>query len=236
MEAILILICTIISVNAYIPQIMRLVKTKSSDDISVSSWVMWIVSYGCYLAYVLLRGMDIGIVFLVTLELAFTVIITSLTIRYRKRWVKKWNSDSTQDIETDRVEPTVLGYVARNKNGRLYFHKERPTLIDGAIGLCSAPDGPPSDLEAEVNRYYRDKTKPNCVSAIPFEALAEIARHFADWQADSMVRWQKGIGPSNSMIGSLMLSAYNQGRMDEMMAAGMKQKQQEKKWYETTTA
>lgn len=107
---------------------------------------------------------------------------------------------------------------------------------DGAIGLCSVPDGPPSDLEAEVNRYYRDKTKPNCVSVIPFEALAEIARHFADWQADNMVRWQKGIGPSNSMIGSLMLSAYNQGRMDEMMASGMKQKQQEKKWYETTTA
>ena len=83
------------------------------------------------------------------------------------------------------------------------------------------------------------------VSTIGFCRVLDIERGYLsdgsqkssnDWQADNMVRWQKGIGPSNSMIGSLMLSAYNQGRMDEMMASGMKQKQQEKKWYETTTA
>ena len=78
-------ICTVIQLYAYVPQIIKLIKTKSSDDLSLSSWVIWIVSYLCYLGYVLITDSDGGIVFLVGVELVFTVIITVLILVYRKR-------------------------------------------------------------------------------------------------------------------------------------------------------
>lgn len=41
-------VCTIIS---YLPQIVKLIRTKKSEDLSVQSWVLWVLSSLCYTIY-----------------------------------------------------------------------------------------------------------------------------------------------------------------------------------------
>ena len=41
-------VCTFIS---YFPQTVKLLKTKKSDDLSISSWILWVISSISYTAY-----------------------------------------------------------------------------------------------------------------------------------------------------------------------------------------
>ena len=38
----------VMSVTSYIPQIIKLIKRKSSDDISLGSWIFSLVDFGTY--------------------------------------------------------------------------------------------------------------------------------------------------------------------------------------------
>ena len=81
---ILISICTFSELTAYMPQIIKILKTKSADDLCLTSWLIWIVSDICYLAYVLLESPEIGVVFLAALSLAFVLFVFGLTLFYQK--------------------------------------------------------------------------------------------------------------------------------------------------------
>ena len=67
------------------PQIVKLIKTKSADDLSLTSWLTWFIADSCYLIYVLLESPDIGVIFIVSLDLAFIISIYFLTIYYQNR-------------------------------------------------------------------------------------------------------------------------------------------------------
>lgn len=75
-------LCTLIS---YLPQTIKLLKTKKSDDISIPSWILWIVSSFSYTLYAFLISKDFMLIFETSLELTFCIIILIiLSIIYRK--------------------------------------------------------------------------------------------------------------------------------------------------------
>ena len=75
-------LCTLIS---YLPQTIKLLKTKKSDDISIQSWVLWGVSSFSYTLYAIIVNKDFMLIFETTLELIFCLIILILSAIYRKR-------------------------------------------------------------------------------------------------------------------------------------------------------
>ena len=81
-------ICTILNIVAYLPQIIQLIKTKSAEDISLSSWLIWIFSGICYIGYIILRTPEIGIL---TMEffLLFMLILTACLTAYYKKHKKR---------------------------------------------------------------------------------------------------------------------------------------------------
>ena len=82
---VLISIVTVLEVAAYIPQIIKLIKTRSAEDISLTSWLTWMVSDICYLAYVLLESPEAGVVFLASLSLFLVMFVFTLTLYYQKK-------------------------------------------------------------------------------------------------------------------------------------------------------
>lgn len=76
---------TVLEFMAYMPQIIKLLKTKHADDLSLSSWFVWITADLCYLSYVLLESPELGVIFICTLDLVFLFIVLWLTMRYQKR-------------------------------------------------------------------------------------------------------------------------------------------------------
>ena len=85
---ILLSVYTVLEFAAYMPQIIKLIKTKSADDISLASWLTWIISGLCYLGYVLLESPEIGIIFVSVLNLSFVILVYALTAYYQKRKTK----------------------------------------------------------------------------------------------------------------------------------------------------
>lgn len=73
--------CTMIS---YLPQVMKLLKTKKSRDLSIQSRILWVVSSLSYTLYAVLCSHDFMLIFETSLEFLFCLIILSLAIIYRK--------------------------------------------------------------------------------------------------------------------------------------------------------
>ena len=73
-------LCTIIS---YLPQTIKLIRTKKSDDISATSWVLWVTSSLLYVLYAILCSKDLMLIFETLLEFSFCLSILLLTIKYR---------------------------------------------------------------------------------------------------------------------------------------------------------
>lgn len=72
--------CTFIS---YLPQTIKLIKTKSSEDLSVQSWILWVTSSLSYTLYGILVSKDKMLIFETCLELFFCLLILILAIVYR---------------------------------------------------------------------------------------------------------------------------------------------------------
>lgn len=73
--------CTFIS---YLPQIMKLLKTKKSEDLNIVSWAVWVVSNFSYLLYAFLCSKEFMLRFETALEFTFCLLILMLTVHYRK--------------------------------------------------------------------------------------------------------------------------------------------------------
>lgn len=74
-------LCTMIS---YLPQTIKLLKTKRSNDLSINSWILWVVSSLSYTLYAFLCSGDFMLIFETSLELFFCLLILSLAIKYRR--------------------------------------------------------------------------------------------------------------------------------------------------------
>lgn len=73
-------ICTMIS---YLPQTIKLIKTKKSSDLSINSWILWVVSSFSYTLYAILCSKDFMLIFETSLELFFCLLILLLAVKYR---------------------------------------------------------------------------------------------------------------------------------------------------------
>ena len=81
---ILLVVYTICEYTAYIPQIVKLIKTKSADDLSITTWLTWVISGVCYLVYVLLESPEIGVIYIASMNLIFMMVVCILTAYYQK--------------------------------------------------------------------------------------------------------------------------------------------------------
>lgn len=75
-------LCTIIS---YVPQIIKLIKTKKSDDLSSSSWMLWVISSLAFTLYTLIINKDLMLIFKALLELMFCSVILLLSLIYKSK-------------------------------------------------------------------------------------------------------------------------------------------------------
>lgn len=75
-------ICTFIS---YFPQIIKCLKTKRGEDLSIWSWILWVISSLAYTLYAILCQNTIMLIFETSLELLFCVIILICAIIFRKK-------------------------------------------------------------------------------------------------------------------------------------------------------
>lgn len=73
-------LCTMIS---YLPQTIKLIKTKKSNDLSINSWILWVASSLSYTIYAILCSKDLMLVFETSLELFFCLLILILAIKYK---------------------------------------------------------------------------------------------------------------------------------------------------------
>ena len=77
--------CTFIS---YLPQVIEIIKTKSTEDISIFSWILWVISSFAYTLYAFLFSDSIMLIFETCLELFFCLLILTLTLIYDRSWRK----------------------------------------------------------------------------------------------------------------------------------------------------
>lgn len=61
-------LCTMIS---YLPQTIKLIKDKKSNDLSINSWILWVVSSLSYTLYAIICSNDFMLIFETSLELFF---------------------------------------------------------------------------------------------------------------------------------------------------------------------
>ena len=80
---------TILEFVAYIPQIVKILKTKHADDLSLMSWFVWIATDLSYLGYVLLETPQFGVIFIALLDLVFIMTVFMLTMYYQKHNKRK---------------------------------------------------------------------------------------------------------------------------------------------------
>ena len=75
---------TVLEFVSYIPQIVKILKTKHADDLSLTSWFVWMTTDISYLVYILLESPQIGVIFIGLLNLFFTATVFLLTRYYQK--------------------------------------------------------------------------------------------------------------------------------------------------------
>ena len=65
-------LCTLVS---YLPQAIKLIKTQESNDLSTTSWIIWVVSSFSYLLYAFLCSNEFMLKFETVLEFSFCLLI-----------------------------------------------------------------------------------------------------------------------------------------------------------------
>ena len=79
-------ICTFIS---YFPQIVKSLRTKQAEDLSIGSWVLWVVSSATYTLYALLCTNSFMLILETVMELSFCLIILICAIAFRNNKATK---------------------------------------------------------------------------------------------------------------------------------------------------
>ena len=77
----LVTLCTLIS---YLPQTIKLLRFKKSSDLSINSWILFVISSFSYTLYAFICSNDFMLIFETSMELFFCLTILLLAIKYRK--------------------------------------------------------------------------------------------------------------------------------------------------------
>lgn len=88
-KELIILYITIAGFISYLPQIIRMIKTKSSEDISISSWLIWTMNSVLYLIYIQLSEVTIWLILSQVVEVVLIGLTTILVIVFRVKRSKR---------------------------------------------------------------------------------------------------------------------------------------------------
>lgn len=88
-KELIILYITIAGFISYLPQIIRMIKTKSSEDISISSWLIWTMNSVLYLVYIQLSEVTIWLILSQVVEVVLIGLTTILVIIFRMKRNKR---------------------------------------------------------------------------------------------------------------------------------------------------
>lgn len=80
-KEIILLYITLSGFVSYIPQVIRLIKQKSSEDMSVTTWVIWTINSSLYLLYLYLSKVTGWLIISQLIELCL-IALTLLTILF----------------------------------------------------------------------------------------------------------------------------------------------------------
>lgn len=83
-EVALIVVTCIMTVStyiSYIPQMVKLLKTKKADDLSITSWLLWIISSIASLIYSVLLS-EVGLIIASGSEFFLIFVVFILTVYY----------------------------------------------------------------------------------------------------------------------------------------------------------
>lgn len=100
LKELILLYITIVGFISYIPQIIRMIKQKSSRDVSVLTWAFWFVNSGLYLLYLCISDVTIWLILSQVLEVCLIGLTFFVVVVYRlKNREPKFNS-STGNVLT----------------------------------------------------------------------------------------------------------------------------------------
>lgn len=88
-------ICTALTLISYVPQLIKILRTKHADDISVGSWLLWVIGASIWEAYALVDG-GAGIIVAQTTELLMILTTLIATLKYRNSRNEKANDEEKQ--------------------------------------------------------------------------------------------------------------------------------------------
>jgi len=81
---ILIIISTLIALGAGVPQMLKLVKTKNSDEFNLGTWAMWVCTQSVSTVYVLSTG-DYLLLAINSAWVLFYLAMAVLIVKYTPR-------------------------------------------------------------------------------------------------------------------------------------------------------
>ncbi len=81
---ILLAIVSITTVISYLPQILKILKTRSSEDISIASCIIWLIGAISYLLYAIFFGYDLMLIITTGIEAALCLTLFIFVIKYYK--------------------------------------------------------------------------------------------------------------------------------------------------------
>ena len=77
--------CVDLHIFSNFPQIVKSLKTRKSEDLSIWSWILWVASSLAYILYAVLCTDSFMLIFEAALELMFCVIILICAIVFRDK-------------------------------------------------------------------------------------------------------------------------------------------------------
>lgn len=83
----IVIICTYIS---YVPQIIKLIKTKEAEDLSITSWILWTLSAVADLIYsIILARVELIISSISEAGLILAVLVLTVYYNYKNKYKSK---------------------------------------------------------------------------------------------------------------------------------------------------
>lgn len=120
-------VCTYIS---YMPQIVKLLKTKKSEDLSVASWVLWTISAIANLVYSLVLGrVELIIASLSDFLLIALVLILTVYYNYKNNYYLepegKYQERINRIMAKDGNHMVLITALQEDRNRRLRNRSDR---------------------------------------------------------------------------------------------------------------
>ena len=108
----------VINLTSYIPQIIKIIRTKRSDDISLLSYVLFDLGYIMYTILMIMDKVGVGLMSLQIVETTLCILITILAYRYK----------SDRNVRRRGSGMIDVGFVLMN--GNIVYQQE--VMPDGA--------------------------------------------------------------------------------------------------------